>query len=415
MSSSSGHAAKHDSWIALRSPNFRQYLVVQGVSLAGSFMQQVALAWLAYSITHSPAALGTLAFTTDAASVLVTLFGGVLADRTDPRSIVVTTQSLAAAQAFLLAGLAAYTHMHFGWLLLLGAAFGLINGIDVPARQVLLLQLVGSEALGSAIVLLSVCLDGARLVGPALAGIMVATMGEYVCFLANGASYLPVIFSLIRMPLKHLRHPPDQESMLTRLGHGFSHANKTPRIRSILLLVALVSFAGGPYTMLMPVMATHALHGDANTLGLLMASIGIGALAGAWFLGRRADTADLRPWIGVGATIFGSSLVVFALSRALPLAIMALAFAGFGIMMTMASSHATLLRETGEEMRGRIMSLFSLSFMAAVPIGSIIAGSVANFTGAPVVLVAGGCTSCAIGVLYLAHTKTPRSIKAGMF
>lgn len=398
-----------DSWPALRSRDFRLFLGGQGISLAGTFMQQVAVAWLAYTLTHSAVALGTLAFLTDAAGMLVALFGGLLADRLNPQRIVLTTQTLAMLQAFLLAGLTWSGRINFHELVLFGIVFGIINGFDVPARQVLVLQIVGPKFLGNAIVLTSLVLDSARLIGPSIGGLLVARFGEWLCFLANGVSYAAVLGALLCMTLTAPRHNTAPETMITKLTQGLRYVSRSRRIRSALLLVAVAGFAGGPYAMLMPIMATEVLGGASHTLGILMGSIGIGALAGAFFLGRRSDAKNLQHLIGIGAAIFGVSLILFASSRVLFLSVAMLVCAGFGIMILMASTHTTLLRESDEDMRGRVMSWFTLSFMAPVPIGSLFAGRLASHWNAPVVIAGGGAICIIASLLYLGQSPAPES------
>jgi len=265
---------------------------------------------------------------------------------------------------------------------------GLANGIDVPARQVLVFQLVDRRHLGNAIVLTSLALDGARLVGPALGGALVARVGEWLCFLLNGLSYLAVIAALLAMKIEP--RPAATHPVRYNVADGIRFAWRTAPIRRGLLLVAVVSFAGGPYAVLMPVMAAEALGGGSHTLGLLMASSGIGALGGAAYLWHRGSADGYDRLMGRGAAIFGACLILFALSRSLPLSLALLAIAGFGIMTLMACTHTALLILAEEDKRGRVMSLFTLSFMATVPFGSLLAGAIASVVGTPVILALGG-------------------------
>lgn len=398
-----------NAWPALASRNFRLYIGGQAVSLAGTYMQQVALAWLVYRTTQSSLALGAVAFATEMCGVAVVLFGGLLADRIHPHRIVLATQSLAAIQALALAALAASGHASLAVVAVLACLLGAINGIDVPARQVLVLHLVDRrEHLRNAIVLTSIALDAARLVGPSLGGWIVATAGEWPCFLANAASYLVVIAALAAMRIGPPAPARAPVRVAETLAEGFRYAAAHPTCRDVLLLVALVAFAGSPYTVLMPVMAAEALGGGAHTLGLLMASSGVGALGGALFLGLRETPPEHERLIGRGAGLFGASLLAFSAAGSLAVAVPLLVAAGFGLMLLMASSHTHLLAMADADKRGRVMSLFTLSFMAAVPFGSLAAGALAASAGAPPVVAAGG-VACVAGAAWFGLRRMARA------
>jgi len=402
-----GWQAIANAWPSLGSRNFRLYIGGQVVSLAGTYMQQVALAWLVYRLTQSSFTLGAVAFAMEMCGVAVVLFGGLLADRVNPHRIVLVTQSLALAQALVLAALAWSGRIDIASIVLLSCLLGVINGFDVPARQVLVLHLVERrEHLRNAIVLTSIALDAARLVGPSLGGALVASLGEWPCFAINAASYLAVIVALLAMRLD----APVQSRAPGRLGEtlaeGIRYAAGTAPCRYALLLVALVSFSGSPYTVLMPVMAAEVFGGGPHTLGLLMTSTGIGALSGAMFLGLRKTPPDHERLIALGSGIFGASLVAFAFAPAVLVAVPLLVAAGFGIMILMASSHTHLLTLAEADKRGRVMSLFTLSFMASVPFGSLAAGSLASAAGAPAVIALGGALCVAGSALY--RVQLPR-------
>jgi len=397
MSASAWQAVPR-SWPSLAARDFRLYFGAQTISFTGTFMQQVALSWLVYRLTHSAFALGVVAFAADAAGVAVVLFGGWLADRADSYRVLCATQTLAMLQALVLAGLALTGHAGLPLLVALSALLGLVNGVDVPTRQVFVLRLVERPHLGNAIVLTSLALDSARLVGPSLAGIVVARLGEWLCFLLNGLSYGLVLAVLFAMRLARPAGPPAPREA-AGIRAGIRYAAGSAPLRSVLLMVALAGFAGGPYAVLMPIMAADVLGGGARTLGLLMASIGCGALLGALFLGRRQTTAGYDRFVGLGAGLFGASLLLFAFSRWLFVSVPLLVVAGFGVMLLMNASHTLLLLLADEDKRGRVMSLFTLSFMATVPCGNLLAGTAATFLGAPRVLAAGGA-ACALGALW---------------
>lgn len=387
-----------DSWPALRSRNFRLFIGGQTVSLVGTFMQQVAMSWLVYRLTRSTVALGSVAFAMDISGVAVALFSGLLADRFDPRRIILTTQSLAMIQALLLAALVFTGRINITAVVLLSCWLGIVSGFDVPARQVFVLQLVERrEDLGNAIVLTSLALDSARLVGPSVGGAVIASVGEWLCFLLNAISFCAVIAALLAIKASSPRQAKVTGTAARMLIEGIRYASGFEPIRYVLMLVALVSFAGGWYAVLMPVMAERILHGGPYTLGLLMASSGLGALAGAMLLGRRKILSGYDRFAGVGAGLFGLSLLMFAFSRWLFVSVPLLIIAGFGIMILMNSSHTILLTMADPEKRGRVMSLFTLSFMATAPFGSLLAGTVAKITGTPAVFAIGGglCTIAA--------------------
>lgn len=375
------------------------------------------MSWLVYRLTQSTFALGAVAFVTEISGVAVALVGGLVADRLSVHRIVLATQSLAMVQALLLAGLTFTGRIDLAAIIVLSCLLGIGNGFDVPARQVFVLQLVERrEHLANAIVLSSVALDGARLVGPPLGGAIVAGVGEWLCFLLNAVSYAAVIGALLAMKLPPRPRAHAGATLGAGLREGIRYAWGFAPIRLVLMLVALASFAGGPYAVLMPVMAADVLGGGPYTLGLLMASIGLGALAGAMYLGRRRPGSGYDRLIGVGAGLFGASLVLFSLSRWLVLSVPLLVVAGFGVMILMASSHTTLLMVADEDKRGRVMSLFTLSFMATVPFGSLLAGSLAGVAGAPGVLAAGGgiCVAGALAFSALrraAGTTSPASCR----
>ena len=387
------------AWPALESRNFRLYIGGQAVSLIGTSMQQVAVAWLVYRLTQSPLALGAVAFATEMCGVAMVLFGGLLADRANPLRVVLASQSLAMLQALALATLVLTGHAALPGIIALSCFLGLVNGLDVPARQVLVAHLVDRRQMSNAIVLTSVATDLSRLVGPSLGGAIVSAYGEWPCFLLNAASYLFVIGALLAVriePAPVAAPAAATAGVGASLAEGLRYTWNHGLMRNALLLVALVAFAGGPYMVLMPVMAAQVLGGDASTLGLLAASTGIGALGGALHLGRRGTATGYDRLLGLGAGVFGASLALFSQSTWLPLSSLLLAACGYGLMLLMACTHTLLLLLADEDKRGRVMSLFTLSFMAAVPFGSLAAGALASVVQVPAVL-AGGGIACALG------------------
>lgn len=386
---------------ALRSRNYRLFFAGQSISLVGTWMQQVAMGWLAYRITGSALLLGVVGFAGQFPSFVLAPVAGVLADRWNRRRLLVATQTLAMLQALLLAGftLAGVTPV---WLLvLLSAVLGAVNAFDIPIRQSFVVELVeGKEDLGNAIALNSSMVNAARLVGPSVAGLLVATLGEGVCFLVNAASYLGVIAAIAAMRLKPRPPRPAAKRISHELREGFGYAWGFMPIRCILLLLALVSLGGMPYVVLMPIFAREVLHGGAHTFGFLMAAAGLGALAATLYLATRPSVIGLERIIALAAGAFGVGVAGFALSRTPYLSVPFLVLAGFGAMAQIAASNTILQTVVDDDKRGRVMSFFTMAFMGTAPIGSLAAGAVAERIGAPATLLTGGIACLAGGLLF---------------
>ena len=380
---------------ALRHRNFRLFLTGQIISLAGTWMQQVALSWLVYRLTRSPFLLGLVGFAGQLPSLLLAPLAGVWADRADRRRIVITTQALAMVQALVLSALVLTGRVTIAHILVLSVFLGLVNGADVPTRQAFLVEMVrGREDLAGAIALNSSVFNAARLVGPAVAGFMIGLVGEGVVFLFNGLSYVAVIAALVAMRLEP-RPPasPRRPPVWRELTEGVRYAAGFAPIRALLLLIGLVSLVGVPFTVLMPVFATDVLHGGAHTLGLLISALGVGALGGALFLAARRTVRGLGRIILAAVILFGLSLVAFGLSHREWLSLALLVAAGFGMMVHMASSNTILQTIVDEDKRGRVMSFYAMAFMGTVPLGSLLSGALAARIGAPATVVLGGIAS----------------------
>ncbi len=384
---------------ALKHRNYRLYFAGQVVSLVGTWMQHVAMSWLAYRLTGSVLVLGLVGFAGQIPILLLAPFGGVWSDRVDRRRLLIASQVAAMVQALVLAALT-LLHMVAAWqLVLLALTLGAINAVDIPARQSLLVQLVDArEDLPNAIALNSMAMNGARLVGPSLAGVMVSWVGEGVCFLINAASYLTVLLALLAV-----RTAPRQVAPATSgsaLKEGFAYAFGKRGIRSLLLLVAVVSFSATPYTVLMPVYAREIYGGDARTLGLLLGCAGGGALAGTIYLAARRSLDGLVRVIGLAPVIAGLGLLVFAASRSLWLAVPALVAVGFGVISAVASGNTLIQSRVRDELRGRVMSIFTMAFLGVAPLGSLAAGALASAIGAPWTLTFGGLCCVAAGLAF---------------
>jgi len=374
----------------------------QGLSLIGTWMTQLATIWLVYQLTDSPLMLGLVGFTSQIPSFVLAPFGGVVVDRWRTRRILVTTQILAMLQSLALAALA-LTHIINIWhIISLSLLQGLINAFDAPARQTFVTEMVErKEDLGSAIALNSSLVNGARLIGPAIAGVIIARIGSGYCFLIDGISYIAVIAALLAMRLKPKKITIPTANPLRRIEEGFVYAFGFPPIRSILLLMALFSVMAMPYVTLLPVFATDILHGSAHTLGFLTAASGVGALAGGIYLSTRQTVLGLGKVIAFSPMICGIGLIVFALSHVLWLSLLMSLLIGLGSILQIASSNTIIQTIVEDDKRGRVMSLFTMSFLGMAPFGNLLAGGLAEEIGTPNTLIIGGIF-CILGTLLFA-------------
>jgi MFS family permease len=355
-------------------------------------MQQVALTWLVYRLTGSAFLLGIVGFSGQLPTFILSPFAGVLADRVNRRRVVIITQTLAMVQATVLAVLTLSGIIAVWHIVALSVVLGLVNAFDVPTRQSFMLDIVESrDDLGNAIALNSSMFNGARLVGPSIAGIVIAAIGEGLCFLLNAISYVAVIIALFAMRI-HPKHGAAKrpQKVLEGFTEGFAYAFGFAPIRSILLLLSLVSVMGMPYTILMPVFAKDILHGGPHTLGFLMGATGVGAMTGALTLASRKSVRGLAKWIPIAASIFAVGLIGFALSRLIWLSMILLFVTGVGMMVQMASSNTIIQTIADDSKRGRVMSFYAMSFMGMAPFGSLLSGSLASSIDAPTTLILGG-------------------------
>lgn len=381
---------------ALSHRNFQLFFGGQLISLIGTWMQTVAQSWLVYRLTGSSVLLGTVAFAGQIPILLLAPIGGTLADRHNRHRIVIATQISAMVLAFILAVLTMTGRIHVWHIVVLGALLGVVNAFDIPARQSFIVEMVGKEDLMNAIALNSSMFNGARVLGPAVAGILVASIGEGWCFFANSVSYLAVIAGLLMMHLGPRRVPDRTASALESIVEGFRYARRTGPIRALLLLVGLVSLVGMPYTVLMPVFADAILHGGAKGLGILMGATGLGALCGALTLANRSGLKGLGTWAAAAAAGFGLGLVLFSLSRWFWVSAVLLVGTGFCMMLQMACTNTLLQSMVPDRLRGRVMALYSMMFMGMAPFGALFAGLVASRLGAPITVTMGG-VACVLG------------------
>ncbi|HEV8716097.1 MAG TPA: MFS transporter [Candidatus Binatia bacterium] len=383
---------------ALRHRNFRIYFLSMLVSFTGTWMQRVAQSWLVYRLTGSAWWLGMIGFAGQIPVFVLALVGGVLADRYHRYRLILLTQTLAMIQALVLAVLTLTNQVTVGALLVLALLLGLINALDMPTRQSFVVELVGREDLMNAIALNSSVVNSARIVGPALAGVLVAWLGEGLCFLLNGLSYVAVIVGLLRMQLHHNPAERPVGSPLTHLQEGFAYVRGTRPVRALLLLLALVSLCGFPYMVLMPIFADRILGGGPRTLGILMGAAGVGALGGALALAARRQVQGLGRIVALSVATTGVMLMLFSFSRTLLLSTVLVALIGCTLMLQMAASNTLLQTMVVDRLRGRVMSFYSLSLIGMAPFGSLGAGVVATHIGAPDTVAVGGAL-CLLGAL----------------
>jgi len=382
---------------ALHSRNYRLFFGGQGISLIGTWMQQIAMSWLVYRMTNSPFLLGLIGFSSQICSLFFSPFAGVISDRWNRHRILVATQSLSMIQAFILAVLTLTDAVTVPHLIILALFLGFVNAFDMPTRQAFVVEMVEKrEDLANAIALNSFLFNGARLVGPSVAGILISILGEGMCFFLNGLSFLAVIVALLAMKMAYHKKGTQQTQILQGFKEGFTYALGFPPIRSILLFLGWISLVGTTNTTLMPVFAKRILHGGPQTYGFLMAAIGAGAIVGAIFLASRRSVLGLGRVIVLASCILGIGLICFSLSHFLWLSFSVLLLVGFGMMVQMASSNTILQTMVDDDKRGRVMSLYVMAFMGMAPVGSLAGGSLAGVIGAPYALAVGGA-SCLLG------------------
>jgi MFS family permease len=382
---------------ALSSRNYRLYYGGQGISVIGTWITRVATSWLVYRLTGSALMLGVTGFIGQLPVFLFAPFAGVIVDRTNRHTLLLWTQVLSMIQSFLLAALTLSGTITVLHIILLSAMQGFINAFDVPGRQSFLSELIErKEDLGNAIALNSSMVNVARLLGPSIAGLIIAGFGEGICFTIDGFSYLAVIGSLIMMRLRPVPPPRARKHFLHEFMEGYQYAFGFVSIRAILLLLALSSMMGMSYTVLMPVFASKVLGGGPHTLGFLMSASGLGALTGAFFLASRESVRGLGRWIVIASSVFGLGLMAFSFSSYLFLSLLLLLLVGFGMMVHMAASNTILQTVSEERMRGRVMAFYSMAFMGMTPFGNLLAGTLADLIGAQWTTFLGGLV-CVVG------------------
>jgi MFS family permease len=387
---------------SLQYRNYRLFFGGQSISLVGTWIQRIAMPWLVYRLTGSAFLLGVVGFAGQIPTFLLAPFAGVLSDRWNRQIILIVTQVLAMIQALALAFLFLNGALEVWHIILLSIFLGCINAFDMPARQAFVVEMIEKrEDLGNAIALNSSMVNGARLLGPSIAGVLIAATGEGICFLLNALSYLFVVASLLMMRVAPGKVKAQNTQVLQGLKEGFTYTFGFPPIRSIIFLLGLVSLMGMPYTVLMPVFAKEILHGGSHTFGFLMGASGIGALIGTIYMASRKGVLGLEKIIPLSAAAFGFGLVAFSLSRLFLLSLTLMLASGLGMIMQMTSSNTILQTIVDDDKRGRVMSFYTMAFMGTAPFGSLLAGGLASSLGAPNTLIIGG-VSCVLGAVAFA-------------
>jgi MFS family permease len=394
------------AWRALRHRNFRLFFGGQSISLIGTWMTRVATSWLVYRLTKSSLLLGTVSFAGQIPTFLLAPMAGVIVDRIDRRKVLVWTQALAMLQSLALAWLTLTHRITITEVLVLSSMQGIINAFDMPGRQSFMVKMVEDRAdLSNAIAINSSMVNVARLIGPSLAGLLIAATNEGWCFLVDGISYVAVIASLLMMRVASATEPGSGTSMLAQLREGWNYVAGFAPIRTILLLFALLSLMGWPFMVLMPIFAAQVLHGGPHTLGFLMGAVGVGSLISALSLVVRRSVRGLGKMIPIAATTFGVGLICFGLSTNLWLSMALLLLTGFGMMQGLTASNTIIQTLVDENMRGRVMSYYTMAFVGMAPFGSLLAGALAHLIGAPRTVIVSGI-ACILGGLWF-WTRLP--------
>ncbi|MFH0763619.1 MAG: MFS transporter [Candidatus Omnitrophota bacterium] len=394
---------------ALQYRNFRLFFIGQGVSLIGTWMQAIAMSWLVYRMTNSAFLLGLTGFSSQIPAFLLGPFAGVIVDRFNRRRILILTQIFSMIQAVILAALTLSGRIEVWHIILLGFLLGSVNSLDIPARQTFVIEMVErKENLSNAIALNSFLFNSARLIGPSIAGVIIALLGEGICFLVNGLSFLAVIAALAAMKIGPLKTERRKRDILADIKEGFGYVYNFLPIRYILMLLGVISIMGMSYVVLMPVFAKDILGGGPGTLGILMASGGVGAIVATIYLASRKSIVGLGDMIPVFAALFSIGIIVFSISRVLWFSIIVLAATGFGMMAYMAASNIIIQTVVDDDKRGRVMGFYMMTFIGLAPFGSLLAGSLASRIGATNTLIAGGIICILASIAFAAKTPLLR-------
>ena len=387
---------------SLKYRNYRLFFSGQSVSLIGTWMQRIAMPWLVYHMTGSALLLGVVGFAGQIPTLIISPVAGVFTDRWPRYSVLLVTQIVSLIQAAVLAWLCLTGSIQIWEIVVLSVILGCTNAFDVPSRHSFVIDMVeNKEDLGNAIALNSLMFNGARLIGPSIAGVMLASTSEGVCFLINAISYIFVIISLLMMRLNIEQTHKKAEKIIRELSEGLRYTFGFAPIKHLLILLSISSLMGMSYSVLMPVFAKEVLHGGSNTYGFLMGAAGFGALMGALFLASRKSVVKLGRIVPASAILFGSALMGLSFSRLFPISLFLMVFIGLGMMMQTAASNTILQTITDDDKRGRVMGFYSMSIMGTAPFGSLMAGGLAKVIGTPWTIFAGGFVTIIGGLFFL--------------
>jgi len=393
--------------------NYRLYFTGQAISVIGTWMQRIAMSWLIYRITGSAWLLGVVSFTGQVPSLFLAPVVGVAADRQNRRSLIIITQTLAMVQAFILAALILSGTIKVWHIIVLSLFLGLVGAFDQPARQAFVQDMIEKkEDLSNAIGMNSLLFNGARFIGPSIAGILIAAVGEGWCFLLNGISYIAVIIALFMIRVKKLEIRAVQGRMIADFIEGARYSFGFEPIRFILIMLSIMGLMGLPYITLMPIYARDILEGDSKTMGFLMASVGVGAIIGAVMFAMRRSLRGIGTSIAVSTAVFSVGLILFSFSKSIWLSMICLAICGFGQITAFTSSNTSLQTIADSDKRGRVLAFYHASLMGVAPFGSLLAGALANSIGAERTVMIGGIVCFMAGVFfYLSIPKLRKTVR----
>ena len=394
---------------AFRHRNYRLFFAGQLTSLVGTWMQTIAQSWLVYRLTGSATLLGLVGFASQIPILILAPIAGSVADTYPRRRSMLAIQTAAMLLAFPLAALTFLNRVQVWHIMVLSVLLGVVNAFDIPVRQSFVAEMVGREDLINAIALNSSMMNSARIIGPAIAGIVVGAVGEAWCFLINGFSYLAVIIGLLFITSGNQVPHEGLGSHMEAIIEGFRFVLQTRPIRTLLTLLGVVSLMGMPYSVLMPIFADNVLNGGARGLGILMGCSGIGALVGAATLAGRQGVRGLGTWVMLGCAGFGTSLILFSLSRTFWLSTLLLLPVGFSVMVQLASSNTLIQTMVPDRLRGRVMAVYSMMFLGMAPFGALLAGLLATRLGAPLTVATGGGACIAGAIVFRAHLPAVRA------
>jgi MFS family permease len=393
---------------SLHSRNYRLYFIGQGVSLIGSWMQNIALSWLVYRLTGSVLLLGVVGFTSQIPTFVLSPFAGVLTDRYDRRKMLILAQTFFMFQSLVLGILVLFNLIEVWHIISLSLIFGVISAFDSPARQSLVIDLIDKpEDLGNAIALNSAIFNGARLVGPAIAGVTISVVGEGICFMLNALSFIAVIGALMRIKISE-KQAVHSTNFIESFKEGFQYTFQSVPIRTLIIVLAVISLVGLPFIVLLPAYAKEILHGSSDTLGYLMSAMGAGALLGAFYMAARRSVIGLGKIISVNAGLLGLAIALVAFSGAMSFSLILFFFGGLSMILFLSSLNTMLQTIAEEDKRGRVMSFYAMALMGISPIGNLLAGIIASEIGISYTLLIGGGITILSGVWFEINRKTLR-------